>query len=76
MNLMNNGMVMADLTDFVPGGLRPTDHVHIRTNDRACSRCRRAIDDDDELPLMLWLGDGERMLIYCWDCTRGRNEVV
>jgi hypothetical protein len=73
---MNNGMAMADLTALVPGGLRPTDHVHVRTNDGTCSRCRRAIDDDDELSLMLWIGDGERMLIYCWDCIRGRNEVV
>jgi hypothetical protein len=58
-----------DVADVVPGGLLPTDYVHVHTNDGTCSRCRREIDDG-EVPLMLWIGDGERMLIFCWDCLK------
>jgi hypothetical protein len=65
-------MAMADIADVVPGGLLPTDHVHVRTNDGTCSRCRRACDDDDDnIPLLVWIGDGERMLIFCQDCLGG-----
>jgi hypothetical protein len=66
------GKAMTDIRDIVPGGLLPSDHVHVKTNDRTCSRCRRAIDDD-EVPLMLWEGDGERMLIFCWACLHVRE---
>lgn len=65
------GGQMADISDFVPGGIRPTDHVHIRINDGTCSRCRREVGDD--VPLMLWIGAGENMLIYCRTCC-GRDE--
>lgn len=54
-------------TSLVPGGIQTTDHVHIDTNDGTCSRCRKAIGED-EVPLMLWSRGGRDMLIYCNDC--------
>jgi len=51
----------------VPGGIRATDHLHIKTNDGTCSRCRRPVPDDD-VPLMIWSDDGENMLVYCESC--------
>ena len=55
---------------IVPGGVWPTDHWHVVTNDWTCSRCREPIPDD-EVPITL---SGERedgeavMLIYCEVC--------
>ena len=46
----------------------PTDHVHVGTYDETCSRCRKAIGED-EVPLLMWLPpDGDRMLAYCNAC--------
>lgn len=54
---------------MIPGGVRPTDHVHCVTNDGSCSRCRKP-ENDDDVPLMLWFGAGnENLLIYCGACT-------
>jgi hypothetical protein len=53
---------------LVPGGIKPTDHWHIKTNDDTCSRCRKEVPDE-HVPLMLFRGQhGEDMLIYCEDC--------
>lgn len=53
---------------FVPGGVRPDDHVHHITNDNTCSRCRWKVPDD-EVPLLVWIGEkGEDLLIYCETC--------
>lgn len=57
------------LTDIVPGGTLPSDHVHMKKNDRTCSRCRWTVEHD-EVPLMLWLNDGRDLLIYCETCLR------
>jgi hypothetical protein len=60
-----------DICEIVPGGLLPSDHVHAHTNDGTCSRCRRVCNDiDDDVPLMLWFGDGELMMIFCWACLQ------
>ena len=40
-----------EISMFVPGGILPTDHVHRRTNDNSCSRCRWTVPND-EVPLM------------------------
>ena len=56
---------------LVPGGIKPTDHVHLVTNDGTCSRCRR--NTFDEVPLMMWIGEGHRLLIYCQRCC-GEDE--
>lgn len=53
---------------LIPGGIRATDFIHIRTNDGTCSRCRKEVPDE-QVPLMLWLPpNSKRMLIYCEDC--------
>lgn len=52
---------------LVPGGILPADHVHRKTNDRTCSRCRWAVPHA-EVPLLLWLNDGNDLLIYCETC--------
>lgn len=52
---------------FVPGGIKPEDHWHRRTNDGTCSRCRALIPEGDG-PLLLWMNDGHDMLAYCEDC--------
>lgn len=56
-----------DIERLVPGGVLPSDHVHRKTNDRTCSRCRWAVPHD-EVPLMVWLHGGEDLLIYCDTC--------
>lgn len=56
------------LEQLVPGGIKPTDFVHRVINDHSCSRCRKPIDLVEAVPLMLWLGDGDDMLIYCEAC--------
>ena len=48
--------------------IKPTHHVNYKTSDGKCSRCRRTIQDE-EVPLLIWLYDPNRMLIYCDDCT-------
>ena len=57
-----------DIELLVPGGIEPTDHVHVGTNDDTCSRCRAPIAED-EVPLRLWDESGHNMLIYCEQCT-------
>lgn len=61
-------MPQIDIGALVPGGVRPTDHVHRITNDDTCSRCRKPVPED-EVPLMLWVNGDEDMLIYCQACT-------
>jgi len=58
---------MVDVADFVPGGIKPTDVWHIKTNDGTCSRCGKLVSDH-EVPLMMWDGSGDNMLIYCCRC--------
>ncbi len=54
---------------LIPGGILPSDHIHVIANDDTCSRCRRAIRED-EVPLRCWGGrDGAFMWIYCDDCV-------
>ena len=53
--------------EIIPGGILPTDFVHCPGYDQTCSRCRKPISED-EIPLLLWLGDGDRMLSYCGEC--------
>jgi len=65
-------MKRATISDLVPGGIRSTDHIHKVTNDHTCSRCRRLVGDG-ELPLMLWIGVGDDMLLYCQQCCEGTN---
>jgi len=61
------------LEDILPGGIKPTDHWHIKTNDGTCSRCQSKIDED-EVPLMLWRGQkGDDMLIYCNACLHAKE---
>jgi hypothetical protein len=60
---------MTAIRDIVPGGFLPTDHVHVHGNDNTCSRCRCEIDEC-EMPLMLWFGGGDRLLIFCWACMK------
>jgi hypothetical protein len=45
-----------------------TDHLHYKTSDETCSRCRRKLNED-EIPLRFWpKSDTNYMLIYCDDC--------
>ena len=56
------------LTDFVPGGILTTDHVHGSSGyDYTCSRCRQPIPDKAEIPLLFW-PPGGGMLAYCDRC--------
>lgn len=58
-----------EISMFVPGGILPTDHIHRKTNDDTCSRCRQVVDEG-EVPIIFWIGeDAEDMLIYCRACT-------
>lgn len=58
---------MTDISIFIPGGIRETDHWHRGTNDNTCSRCREPVPERDA-PLLLFANDGEDMLIYCDRC--------
>lgn len=58
---------MTDIKEIVPGGIRHSDRLHVETNDGTCSRCRRTLEPG-EVPLMLWLRDGEDMYIFCGRC--------
>ena len=62
------------IESLVPGGILATDHLHVTTNDGTCSRCRRLVPDA-EVPLMLWLNDGEDLLIYCPACCGSRPNL-
>lgn len=53
---------------LVPGGILRTDFCHVDTFDETCSRCRKAIPEDD-VPLLLWIGKGKDMYAYCRDCN-------
>lgn len=54
--------------DLIPGGIKPTDHWHIGTNDDTCSRCRKEVPEKD-VPLLLFRGEhGDDVLIYCEAC--------
>ena len=45
------------------------DHVHYKTSDETCSRCRRKLLED-EVPLRFWPeSNTDYMLIYCEDCS-------
>lgn len=61
------------IEQIVPGGMRPDDHVHVETNDGTCSRCRRAVPEDD-VPLTVWNDTAERMWIYCEACLGVQRE--
>lgn len=67
-----------DPAAIIPGGIRPDDHIHRETNDGTCSRCRWPVPED-EVPLHLWLNDGQDMLTYCKTCLampaeKGRSD--
>ena len=53
---------------MVPGGIKPTDFVHVFTDDGTCSRCREP-ESEDEVPLLLWVGEGHLMYRFCHKCT-------
>jgi hypothetical protein len=55
------------IDQIIPGGIKASDHLHVGTNDNTCSRCRKAIEED-ECPLMLWANDGNDMWIFCEAC--------
>jgi hypothetical protein len=57
-----------EISMFIPGGVLTTDHIHKKTNDGTCSRCRVVVEEGD-VPLMFWVGDGHDMLIYCMACV-------
>lgn len=59
-----------DIAEMIPGGILPDDHWHILICDDTCSRCLKPIPAD-HTPLMLWSGDGRRMLSYCETCLGG-----
>lgn len=53
----------------IKANILPTDFVHYMTSDDTCSRCRRAIDED-EVPLRFWpASDTNKMLVYCEACS-------
>lgn len=52
---------------LVPGGIKPTDYMHENTNDGTCSRCRKAVREE-QVPIILWADGGGDMWIYCEDC--------
>ena len=56
------------VSTVIPGGILPTDFLHVDTCDDTCSRCREAVAEDD-VPLMLWKGDGGSMFVFCSKCT-------
>lgn len=60
---------MPDIAQFIPGGIKPTDHVHQETNDGRCSRCGALVSDYD-VPLILFSDDLDDMLLYCSRCLK------
>jgi hypothetical protein len=64
------------IEDLVPGGILPTDHLHVGVNEGRCSRRRKEVNED-EVPLMLWPQNdgGHSMLIYCPRCMGWRLDA-
>ena len=58
---------MALASDFIPGGVLPTDVPSVGRDSGLCSRCFRAIRED-EVPLRAWSEDGHTMYTWCEDC--------
>lgn len=52
---------------LLPGGIEPGDYLHVGRNDGTCSRCRERIPEDD-VPLLIWLGQGDEMYAFCRAC--------
>ena len=67
-------MAEFSIEHFVPGGILPDDSWHILTSDNTCSRCHTEIRED-EVPLMIWSGNGHNMLCYCERCTGRGGET-
>jgi hypothetical protein len=65
--LMSKGKI--DITDVLPGGLLASDYLHVKTNDGTCSRCRKEIRDNRQPSLILWVGRGENMYVFCAECV-------
>lgn len=61
-------MIQLNIEDLVPDGIRQTDFLHRSTYDETCSRCREPIAEDD-VPILLWVNDGEDMYAFCRECT-------
>lgn len=57
------------LEDVVPGGVKPTDHLHVEVSDGTCSRCRERPPIGD-VPLMLWVRGGHDLYIFCSLCLQ------
>lgn len=55
------------IEDLIPGGILPTDHLHVGTYDETCSRCRLPIPEE-QVPLQLWVNGGDDMFSFCSDC--------
>lgn len=65
-------MTEVTVDQLIPGGVKPSDHVHRVTNDGTCSRCRKDAMRGDAVPIMFWTQGGRDMLIYCDDCLEAR----
>ena len=59
-----------DIADIVPDGVLPGDHLHRETWDETCSRCRRDISEDRQVPILLWMNDGTDLYAFCDRCCR------
>lgn len=55
------------IEELIPGGILPTDHRDVGLYDETCSRCRKPIPEE-QVPLQMWLNNGEDMYSYCCDC--------
>jgi len=49
------------------GGVKDTDFLHNGWYDETCSRCRKPIPDE-EIPLLVWLENRNKMYSYCAEC--------
>ena len=62
------------MVDEILANILPGDHVHYKTYDETCSRCRDKIHED-EVPLLIWQSDPEDnnkanyMYAYCERCS-------
>lgn len=54
---------------ILPGGVLPGDRWFDLKHDGTCSRCGKAIGED-EVPLQLWDGK-DRLLAFCETCVKG-----
>jgi hypothetical protein len=52
---------------LVPGGILPSDRLHVGTYDETCSRCRKPIPEE-QVPLLLWTNHGNDLFSFCCDC--------